>query len=171
MPSVTPYGENPFGVRVKPLDYSHPHAPKTKTYHGVTIVVDGKIVGRVQNWNPTTSRGGTHIRELSVATFGRPVDYVPGIAEGFTISCSRTEVWNEELEIALGYPGVWSDLTDQDRPFTSDEYWFRGRDVYRVWKYLGCWFQDRNEDAYDAAGDAVVKTNPTLAFVSRLLAA
>jgi hypothetical protein len=171
MPSIAPFGENPFGVRVKPLDYTHPHAPATKTYHGLTIVVDGKIVGRIQNWTPNTTRGGTHIRELSYATFGKPIDYVPGIAEGFTVTCQRVEVWDQELEIALGYPGVWADLTDQDRPFTSDEYWFKGRDVNRVWKYLGSWFQERNEDTYDSGGDAVVRTNPTMAFVTRLLAA
>lgn len=169
--SPTPYADNPLGVRVsRPLNFDAPGSPATKTYHGVVIVVNGNVVGRIQNWNPQMyTREGSHVYELNNLTFGRPVDYVPSINTGYTISASRTEVWYEEFEIALGYPAVWADLIDQDQPFACEEYIFRGQTVYRSWLYRGCWFQDKNQDAFDAQGDAKVKVNATINFVSRTL--
>ena len=168
MPSAQPYGGNVHGVRAVPLDLDATGAPTVKTYHGVTIAVDGKIIGRITSWNPNPyTREGMHVFEVSNLTWGKPVDYVPGKGGDWTISCGRTEVWNQELEIALGYGGVWSDLTEQDRPFTAQEYWYRGTTIYRVWSYSGCWFQDRSEDGVENEGDAIVRTNPTIAFVSR----
>jgi hypothetical protein len=170
MPNASPFANNAYGVQVRPLDYSVPDAPTTKTYHGKSIVVNGNIVGRVTSWNPSAAytRAGTHQFEMSHLTFGRPVDYVPGIITGPTIALTRTEVWFEELDIALGYTPVWNDLADQDRPFEIYEYLFRGTNLYRVWRYTGCWFQDRNEEAFTAEGDGVVRVNATIAYVSRI---
>lgn len=168
MPSANPYAQNLHGVRAQPIDFDATGAPLTKTYHGVSITVDGNIVGRITTWNPNPfTREGAHVFEVNHLTWGKPVDYVPGKGGDWTISCGRTEVWNQEMEIALGWDAVWNDLTDQDRPFSCQEYWYRGRTIYRVWSYSGCWFQDRSEDAIENEGDAIVRTNPTLAFVSR----
>jgi len=114
------------------------------------------------------SRKGKLIYELNHLTFGRPVDYVPSINTGYSISTSHTEVWNQEFEIALGYPSVWADLMDQNRPFSAQEYLFRGPSVYRVWLYSGCWLSERNEaDFKSETGDATVMANGTIDFVSR----
>lgn len=170
MPELAEFASNTHSVRVKPIDFNADGSVSSKTYHGATIVVNDKIIGRISSWNPQVySRPGTHVYELSYRTYGRPIDYVPGRSEGYTASISRTEVWNEELEITLGFGAVFADLADQDRPWTTHEYLFRGYDVYRLWKYSGCWFQDKNEDAYSTDGDSIVRLTATVAFVSRVL--
>lgn len=170
MASPSPYAGNPHGVRVRPLDFDAPGAPTIKTYHGISIVVSGRIIGRIHSWNPQMyQRGGTPIYELSHLTFGRPVDYVPSVNTGYTISFTRTEIWNQEIEIAMGYPAVWADLIDQNRPFSIQEYLFRGSVVYRVWSYSGCWFTARNEEGFQDQPDAPrIMVNGELAFVSRV---
>jgi hypothetical protein len=170
MPNLSPYAQNPFGIEVKPLDYTVADAPTTKTYHGASIVVGGNIIGRITSWQPSGAytREGNHVYELSHATWGRPVDYVPGRSTGYTIALVRTEVWGAELELTLGFAQLWNDLSDQDRPFTVQEYLYRGSALYRVWEYKGCWFQDRNEDAQTADGDGIFKVNGTLAYVQRV---
>tara|TARA_R100001079_G_scaffold104258_1_gene70752 strand:- start:7160 stop:7678 length:519 start_codon:yes stop_codon:yes gene_type:complete len=168
MASPVPFGANPHGVRVRPLDLDAPGAPTIKTYHGLSIVVNGRIVGRINSWSPKMySRDGNHVWELNHLTFGRAVDYVPSVNRGYEISCNRVEVWNQEFEVALGYPAVWADLIDQNRPFSIQEYLFRGSTVYRVWLYSGCWFKSRNEDSFSADGDAQIKLSAEIAFVSR----
>jgi len=170
MPNISPYGTNAFGINVKPLDFSVPDAPTTKTYHGASIVVEGNIVGRITSWQPSGAytKEVAHIYELSHVTWGRPVDIVPGRSTGYTITFTRVEVWGQETEISLGFPAVWDDLADQDRPFTIYEYLFRGDTLYRVWAYRGCWLSDRNEEAQSSDGDGIFKANCTLMYVQRM---
>lgn len=169
MPNIAPYGTNAFAVQTPGLDYTVADAPTTKTYHGASIVVDGNIIGRITNWQASGAYNRTVnlVRELSHVTFGRPVDIVPAIAEGYTISFTRVEIWSQELELTLGYPAVWDDLADQDRPFTVNEYLFRGNTLYRVWRYSGCWFTDRNESEMAADGDGIVRATCSLMYVQR----
>lgn len=167
--SITPFADNAYGVRTRPINFDAPGAPTTMTYHGISVVVNGKAVGRIQSWNPQMyQRNGELVYELSKFTFGRPVDYVPSINTGYTINGSHMEVWNGEMELALGFSGVFSDLIDQDRPFTVQEYLFRGNDVYRTWVYQGCWFTSKNYEAWTAEGNAKVMVNFDISFVSRL---
>lgn len=169
MPSATPFATNNHGVRTRPIDFDAPGSVTSKTYHAISIVVDGKIIGRIQSWQANTySRNGKHIYELNHLTFGRAVDYVPGINSAYSLTFTRAEVWNQELELALGYSAVWQDLIDQDRPFTCQEYLFRGRSPYRIWQYSGCWFTERNENGFEAeANDATIMVNATVNFVAR----
>jgi hypothetical protein len=169
MPNIAPYATNAFGIQTPGLDYSVPDAPTTKTYHGASIVVDGNIIGRITSWNPSGAytRAVNHVYELSHTSWGRPVDIVPGQSTGYTIAFTHVEVWSQEIELKLGYASVWDDLADQDRPFTVFEYLFRGDTLYRVWRYAGCWFSDRNEDAQTADGDGIFRANCTLMYVQR----
>jgi hypothetical protein len=131
-------------------------------------VVDGKIIGRIQSWQASVyTRNGKHIYELSHLTFGRAIDYVPSINTAYSLTFSRAEVWNQELEITLGYPAVWQDLIDQNRPFSCQEAHMRGATPYRTWLYSGCWFEERNENSFEAEGDATVMVNAGVKFVSR----
>jgi hypothetical protein len=144
-------------------------ATMAKTYHGISIAFNNHIVGRIQSWNPQMyTRSGNHIMEIGVRSWGRPVDFVPGPASGFTISCTRAEIWTQEIEKEAGYNTVWVDLREQKIPFTVYETLFWGTQPYRVWVYRGCWFTERNEDAFTAQGTGEVTANCTLSFLSRI---
>jgi len=162
-----------YGVKdVKPLDYRGEDPLTTKTYHGVSIVAKNgagqeAIVGRIQSWQPDAyTREGVHLYELSYKRWGRPVEYIPGKATGFTIAVTRAEVWNAEMEIAFGFSNQFNDLLDQDRPFKVKEYWLKGSSSVQIWEYRGCWFQSKNVDAVTSDGDGVARISATLAYVS-----
>jgi hypothetical protein len=163
------FAGNAFGVNVQDLDYTVADAPTTKTYHGCAIVANGNVIGRVQTWSLAGARAreATHVYELNSSTWGKPVDIVPGRSTGYTISMARVELWNAELERALGYGAVFSDLTDQNRPFTLLEYLYRGSMLYRAWQYLGCWFTNLNEQEFGAEGDAKVSVQCDILYVTR----
>lgn len=165
---------NNFGVQnVTPLNYKSPQgALTTKVYHGVSITAgdDSNIIGRIQSWAPDSyTREGIHLYELADLSFGRPVEFVPGKATGFTIAITRAEVWDSEMEIAFGFGKTFNDLIDQTRPFSVKEFWIRGNSgKSQVWEYKGCWFTGKNIEALDSGGDGVTKISATLAYVSRV---
>ncbi len=167
MPSPFPYAPNPAGVQVPPFDFTHPQAPDTQMYHGLYITAAGRTVGRIQEWQTQHyTREGNHIYELNADTSGHPVDYVPGRATNFKAVCSRVEIWNGELEKAFGFIAPFADLTDQNRPFTVEEILMRGPIPYRIWQYLGCWFEEKNRENFTVAGDYQIKVRATIAFVN-----
>ncbi len=165
----TKFAGNPFNQMVEPIDYTDKYAPSAKTYHGITLVVNGAVLGRIQSWDNSGAytREGAHVYELNNRTFGRPVDYVPGIATGYTVSATVAELWGAEIEIQTGSDSRYVDLISQVRPFQAQEFWFRGAEPYEVWTYLGCWLQDRNETGMTSDGDTRVVSNFQFAYVSR----
>lgn len=166
----TLFASNPYGVLATPLDYGVEDAPTSKTYHGITLEVDGFVLGRIQSWHPSGAytREGEHVYELSNLSWGLPVDYVPGRATGFSVTATAAELWTKEIEIQLGLSAVqFNNLIEQNRPFTAREYWFRGIDTYQIWTYRGCWLTDRNEEAFSADGNARVIANFTFNYISR----
>jgi len=169
MADYTKFAGNPFNQQVEPIDHSVKYAPTTKTYHGIALVVNGNVLGRVQSWDNTGaySRNGVHVFELNNRTFGRPVDYVPGIITGYSISAQVAELWGAEIELQTGSSSRYIDLISQVRPFEAQEFWFRGAEPYEVWTYLGCWLTDRNETGYTSDGDTRVLSNFHFAYVSR----
>lgn len=168
MANTSPYAGNTFGIETPALDYTVADSPSTKVYHGASIVVNNNIIGRITSWQPAAlTRAVNHVYELSHTTWGRPVDIVPGHNTGYTISIARVEVWAQELEITLGYDATFSDLADQSRPFTVQEYLFRGSAVYRVWTYKGCWLSDKSDEAWTADGDGIIRVTATLTYLMR----
>jgi len=165
------FANNPYGVLTTPLVYDSPDgAPTTKTYHGITIEVDGAVVGRIQTWHPSGaySREGELVYELNNLSWGLPVDYVPGRATGFTVTATVAEIWNAEIEVQLGLGDEqFAHLVEQNHPFTCREWWFRGVSEYRIWTYLGCWLTDANEENFTAEGNARVMRNFSFTYVSR----
>ena len=167
---------NHFGVKnVQPLDYSASNTAgtlTTKVYHGVSITAGNQsnIIGRIQSWQPDSyTREGVHLYELADISFGRPVEFIPGKATGFTIAVTRAEVWSSEMEKAFGFTTLFNDLIDQNRPFSVKEFWIKGNSGYsQVWDYKGCWFTGKNIDAITSDGDGVTKISATLAYVSRV---
>ena len=163
---------NNFNVKdVNPLDYDVDDFLTTKVYHGVSITAgDNTIIGRIQSWQPDSyTRDGIHLYELADLSFGRPVEFIPGKATGFTIAVTRAEVWDHEMELAFGFKTLFEDLIDQNRPFEVKEFWIRGAETRQVWEYRGCWFTNKNIDAIASDGDGVTKISATLAYVSRRL--
>jgi hypothetical protein len=167
---------NNFGVKnVEGLDYSTTNTGgllTTKVYHGVSISSgdNASVIGRIQSWQPDSyTRDGIHLYELANISFGRPVEFIPGKATGFTIAVTRAEVWESEMELAFGF-SLFDDLIDQNRPFSVREFWIKGNATSgsQVWDYKGCWFTSKNIDAITSDGDGVTKISATLAYVSRL---
>jgi hypothetical protein len=164
--------QNDYGVTVPGMALA-----TTKTYHGLTIISEtGQIVGRVQSYTPVfAKRAGSHVYELNAYTFGRPIDYVPGIESGRSLSCTRIETWEEEAEIAFGSSQdiarlgrtEWSDLCDQTAPFIFQEAFFRANTRYRAWEYLGCWFTSKSFNSFSADGDAKVVASLEMAYIIR----
>lgn len=169
--SLDPWGTNPHGVTVDPIDWDADNAPYAKTYHGLTIVCNGQLIGRITSWNPSEqTRENLHVYELSYYTFGRPVDIVPGRCTGYTITGTSAEMWDKEIERRFeGDTSIqqYSDLMDQKRGFTIYEHWFKGVTAYKTWVYYGCWFNSKGDEGYQAEGEARVVTNFNLTYVSR----
>lgn len=140
-----------------------------KTYHGLSIVINGITLGRLQNWTPNIyTRGGTHIFGLGKLNYGRPVDYVPGKGENYSITASRAELWYNEIDRLATGAHQMTDLVSQRDPFTIYETLFKGDNPYRVWSYNTCWWSELNHAPFDAKGDGKVTTNIGINFVSRM---
>ena len=94
---------------------------------------------------------------------------MPGRATGFSVTATVAELWNSEIEIQLGLSDQqFQDLIEQNRPFTTREWWIRGScGPYQIWTYRGCWLTDRNEEAFAAEGNARVIANFIFNYVSR----
>lgn len=171
MPRPDPFATNAYGVQVQPIDWLDEASPRAKTYHGLSIVSNNMIIGRITSWNPTAySRTVTLQYELSNLTFGRPVDNIPGQSTGYTVTGTSAEIWEYEIERRIqGDPNasIFSDGASQRKAFTVQEHWFRGENIYRIWEYKGCWLTERNEDPYASDGDARVMANFTFQYVNR----
>lgn len=166
MSNVAPFA-NPYNARVNPLEVSE-QANTAMTYHGGAIACNGKIVGRIKDWTPGKfERNLTEIREISNTTWGVPVDNVPGISSGYSVSFTRTEVWQQELETVLGFGATFNSLADQTRPFEAFEYLYRGTTPYRVWLYKGCWFTNKSPNSWSASGDGVIEVSCEFGYVVR----
>lgn len=168
MPSVSPFATNNYQVASPSLTYQQ--AGDSMSYHGAAISVAGNLVGRIQSWQPdgAYNRDGELVYELSMNTIGRPIDYVPGKATGFTVSFARIEAWGGEFELALGYSTVFQDLADQTRPFVVQEFLYQGATPYRVYQYSGCWLKSKNPEAWTSDGNYIYKISGQMAYVSRL---
>ena len=159
-------------------DATHaPYQPTTMVYHGMSIAVktpggNSVEIGRVQSWNPQgMTRAVTHKREISKTDFGRPVDIIPGVADGYTVSMSRIEVWNNELELVLGYKEPWRDLMDQTFPVDFYEFLYKGNQLYRCWVYPNAWCQSYSRQDISADGDGIISVNADFAHMPKLLCA
>lgn len=166
MANITPF-PNPYAASVKPLEVSS-DPNTTMTYHGGAIAINNRVVGRVKDWTPGKfNRTVTEVREVSNTAWGVPVDNVPGISTGYSVSFTRTEVWQQELETVLGFDATFATLADQTRPFEAYEYLFRGANPYRVWLYKGCWFTDKSPNQWSASGEGIIEVACEFAYVVR----
>lgn len=167
MASLTPMGTT--DTQVPRMDYSKDGMFTSKTYHGLSILVGGQVVGRIQSWAPDArTRTATHKWELNADSFGRPVDLIPSKADGYSISVGRIDVWDAEIELACGYGAVWSDLIDQNYPFVFSEQLYRGNELYRSWDYPSCWFTSYAEQSSEAEGDGAYLITASVMHMPRI---
>lgn len=154
------------------------YVPETKIYHQVTICVGTSAsstnansqtpIGRLQTFQPDgLTRSITPKYELGNGSWGRPVDNVPGRSEGYTINATRVELWNNELEIALGYGDVFSDLMDMRWSVDLYEMLYKGTSLYRCWRYVGCWMSSLAGVEYSADGDGIVTATAAFTYLYR----
>lgn len=167
MASSTPTGTS--ATQVPSMDFSKEGMFTSKTYHGLSILVGGNIIGRIQSWAPDArTRTAVHKWELSANAFGRPVDLIPSKADGYSISIGRIDVWGAELEMACGYGAMWSDLIDQNYPFVFTEQLNKGTQVYRSWHYPACWFTSYAEQSSEAEGDGAYLITAQIMHMPRI---
>jgi hypothetical protein len=164
---------NKFAVEAnRPVEFistDAPFAPTIQTYSGFSLQIDGITIGRLTEWTPhQMDRTVNVVKELNAKTFGQPVDAVPAGAENFTLSFARAEVWGEEVEKAFGEDDIYLLLTNQTRPFSIDEVYLKGRQLYRRYRYLGCWFTSKNVEQFSASGDNQIKISGELIFVNKI---
>lgn len=160
---------NPHAVAVQPLDYSQFEGTNhTQTYHGSTIKVNNQVVGRIKSFHAdgAFTRTITPVYELNKATWGRPVENIPGKNEQYTLTIHRAEVWDTEFErIIFGH--VFHDLGDQTFPFTIEEFLWKGNEIYYIVTYSGCWFGSKTINAFTAEEDGIVIVEAQIHYVSR----
>jgi hypothetical protein len=176
------FAPTPVGSRVNQMDFDQHQAvlPRTKIYHGMDIAVEYGSnryrIGRIQSWAPQArTRQAVHKYELSSATWGRPVDLIPGRSEGYSISMSRVEVWGQEVEKVFGLVDpttLFRDLMDMRWPVTLYEYLYRGdgdAKLYTLWQYPQSWITSYGESEYSAEGDGIITVNLELMHLPRVL--
>lgn len=154
-------------------DYPN-YVPDLMTYSGLTIAVGGsdgsyKAIGRIQSFaRDAMTRTLTQKKELNRDTFGRPIETVPGVADGYTMTIERLEIWEMEFEIALGYPFVFADLMDQRWSVDLFEYRYKGDTLYRLWKYPNCWISSLSDGQPSADGDGIYSASASLTYLPRV---
>lgn len=167
---------NRLNVTSPSLDYENHrnYTPDIMTYAGLTLAVGGadgqyKAIGRIQSFQrDAMTRTLTQKRELNKDTFGRPIETVPGVADGYTMSLERLEIWEQEFEIALGFPFVFSDLMDQRWSVDIFEYRYKGDTLYRLWKYPNCWISSLSDGQPSSDGDGIYQASASMTFLPRL---
>jgi len=172
MSGLSPYGT--ASTQVPAFNYSKDGMFTSKTYHGLSILVNGNVIGRIQSWAPDArTRTAVHKWELSANAFGRPVDLIPSKADGYSISVGRIDVWEQELEVVCGYGEgtAWTDLIDQNYPFVFSEQLWKGgwnTTLYRSWDYPSCWFTSYAEQSSEAEGDGAYLITAQIMHMPRI---
>jgi hypothetical protein len=98
----------------------------TKTTHSIQLQgADGKIIGMIQNWQPSRTRGTRRVFELNANTSGQGVDIVPGVVESDSLSVTRIALWTADLFASFSAE-KFADAKDwlqQSSPFEVKEIW------------------------------------------------
>ena len=96
----TSLSRNRLNIVSPSLDYENHrnYTPDVMTYAGLTLAVGGadgqyKAIGRIQSFQrDAMTRTLTQKRELNKDTFGRPIETIPGVADGYTMTMERLEI-------------------------------------------------------------------------------
>lgn len=138
----------------------------TRTDHSLSITVDGKLIGMIQDWSPQMSRTITPVYEINPDTSGEVLENVPGNISGLTMSVNRFDLFKVKMEQVWGSNFNIQMLTDQTNPITVKEKWKNPDGTTEVWVYYGCWFNSLGRN-HSANGDRITKVNASLTYVKK----
>jgi len=96
-----------------------------RTSHALTIKAAGREIGRIQSWAPAQGRDVRPKFEINAVGTGAPIENVPGVSTGLTISISRYDLYVEKMEEIWGAPRPLYMLTDQFNPIDIEEKWIK----------------------------------------------
>ena len=143
-----------------------PHT-NIRTSHAVVIrAPTGQVVGQIQTWAPSQSRGITSAYELNSVTSGEVTENVPGNITGLTIQVSRYDMFTSRMEEVWGSTDLTM-LSKQLDPLDIEEKWSIPPNAgggTQKWTYYGCWFSQVGRNL-QAQGDRIVLVNATLNYV------
>ena len=103
---------------------------------------------------------------------GEPIERIPQVQTGNSISVDRYELYTFHLGEAFGVPvmGGGTDLVNlamQIKPFQVREMWRDPFGEIRCYIYVGCWFSNIGQ-TISATDDRIVKVRSTLEFTRKL---
>ena len=130
---------------------------KIRTSHALSIKAGGRIIGRIQTWNPSQGRDVKPKFEINAVGVGNPTENIPGIASSLTIQVSRYDLYLEKMEEVWGTPRALHMLTDQFNPIDIEEKWVRfGSSRNPLVQSLSKW---NTEDGLNFIGNSINNDN------------
>jgi len=138
----------------------------TRTDHAISIRVNGKTIGQIQDWNPQQNRTITPTYQLDSAYSGEVFENVPGNITGLNITVNRFDLYNAKMEEVWGSNFDIQMLTDQTEPFNVVEKWLVPSGSPEQWIYTGCWFASLGR-THSANGDRITKVNASMMYVKK----
>jgi len=102
------------------MPITNPPFTKVVSSHGLSIFVNGNVVGSIHQYEIGHSRDATHTYEFGGVTevplaSGEPFDIVPGNAKGLDIKIGRYDIYTSRFERAFGTQDLTM-LTSQTLP-------------------------------------------------------
>lgn len=143
----------------------NPPETLTRTTHSLAIVVRGVKIGLINGWNPQQNRQITPIYEIDPETSGLPVENVPGNVQNLTIAIQRYDIWTARMEQVFGTVDLTM-LSNQQSPFTVQEFWTSPARQQEVWEYTGCWLENIGR-TFRSDDTRIVNVNASLRYVYR----
>lgn len=134
-----------------------------RTSHALAIRAGGVVIGQVQEWAPSQTRGVTATYEINPATAGEVFENVPGNIGGLTISVSRYDLFKKKMEQAWGSSFSIQMLSDQNNPLEITEKWSNPDGTTELLVYTGCWFTQLGRQ-HSASGDRIVMVRAQLQY-------
>jgi len=114
-----------------------PAETSSVVYYAYDVKIDGKNVGTLQNFSPTSNRALERIREIAHSAVDT-IEITPGRTDS-SITIEKLELYNKSLIEALGYDP--SGVADLESSFDIIEVMHRPDGTKRTIIYDRCWVE------------------------------
>ncbi len=128
------------------------------------VLANGKRIGNLQSFAPTSDRTLTRVRQIASANAGETIEIVPSVTN-HSIRISSLELYREKLLEALGYSNFAS-IEDLKDSITIRETITKPSGERISIDYLDCWIQSFSKSGISANGNVV--TNDISLFVTKV---